>query len=302
MPDGSQRMIGSTDATRGCKHHCRHCPIVPVYQGQFRVVPIDVVIDDIRSQVGAGAEHVTFGDPDFLNGPTHARRLVERVAAEFPGLSYDVTAKIEHLLIHGDLLPLLRDTGCLFVTSAVESIDDQVLAHLKKGHTRADFLRVVARCRHAGIVLVPTFLPFTPWTTVHGYAELLEVLDREDLVEHVAPVQLTIRLLITSGSPLLELADIRRVVQEFDPGSLTWPWRHADPRVDALQQEAVALVGDAMRGASRSEVFHALTAAARRCAGLSVHEGASRVRPRVPSLTEPWYCCSEPSPDQVGAI
>ena len=54
MPDGSSKIVGSTDATRGCKHRCRHCPIVPVYNGQFRVVPIDVVLADIRAQVEQG--------------------------------------------------------------------------------------------------------------------------------------------------------------------------------------------------------------------------------------------------------
>ena len=154
MPDGTRRVIGSTDATRGCKHLCRHCPIVPVYEGQFRVVPLDVVMADVRAQVAAGAQHISFGDPDFLNGPTHARHLVERVAAEFPGLSYDVTIKIEHLLKHAEMLPLLRETGCLFITSAVESIDDAVLRHLRKGHTRSDFVAVARLCREAGVTLV----------------------------------------------------------------------------------------------------------------------------------------------------
>ncbi len=81
MPDGTRRVAGATDATRGCKHRCRHCPIVPVYDGQFRVVPVDVVLADIDQQVAAGAEHITFGDPDFFNGPTHARRIVEQLHA-----------------------------------------------------------------------------------------------------------------------------------------------------------------------------------------------------------------------------
>ena len=119
MPDGSRRVVGATDATRGCKHLCRHCPIVPVYGGLFRAIPIDVVIDDVRTQAAAGAQHISFGDPDFFNGPTHARRLVERFAREFPRLTYDVTIKIEHILAHADMLTLLRDTGCLVVTSAV---------------------------------------------------------------------------------------------------------------------------------------------------------------------------------------
>jgi radical SAM superfamily enzyme YgiQ (UPF0313 family) len=293
MPDGSRRMMGSSDATRGCKHLCRHCPIVPVYQGQFRVVPLDVVMEDVRGQVAAGAQHVSFADPDFLNGPTHARHLVERFHGEWPDVSYDVTIKIEHLLSHADMLPVLRDTGCLFITSAVEAIDDVVLGYLKKGHTRADFIDVAGLCRDAGVTLVPTFVPFTPWTTLAGYVELLDVLEELDLVEHVAPIQLAIRLLVTSGSPLLELSDIRAVVAPFDPASLTWPWRHQDPAVDALQVAVMRLVGGAS-GAPRADVFAAISALAREHAGLPPRSGlVSRGTP-VPCVSEPWYCCAEP--------
>src|SRR6185503_10200653 len=171
---------------------------VTVYEGRFKAVPIDIVMQDIRAHVAARAEHITFGDPDFFNGPTHARRLVARLAAEFPQLTYDVTIKIEHLLAHADMLPLLKDTGCLFVTSAVESIDDEVLVKLQKGHTRADFRRAVELCRAAGVPIAPTFVPFTPWTTMEGYVDLLEEISRLDLVESVAPIQLAIRLLVTA--------------------------------------------------------------------------------------------------------
>ena len=79
---------------------------MPVYGGPFRAIPIDVVVGDVRAQVAAGAEHISFGDPDFFNGPTHARRIVEAVAKEFPRLTYDVTIKIEHILRHVDMLRL----------------------------------------------------------------------------------------------------------------------------------------------------------------------------------------------------
>ena len=293
MPDGTRRVVGSTDATRGCKHLCRHCPIVPVYEGQFRVVPIDVVMDDIRSQVAAGAQHISFGDPDFLNGPTHARRILERLRQEFPHLSYDVTIKIEHLLQHAEFVPVLRETGCLFVTSAVEAIDDQVLAYLRKGHTRADFVEAAKRCREEGLTLVPTFVPFTPWTSLAGYVELLDLLETLDLVEQVAPIQLAIRLLVTSGSPLLELSDIRDVVSAFDPASLTWPWRHSDPRVDLLQADVMKLVMSAS-GAPRSAVFDAISSMAREAAGLPARSSRTPSGMQVPYVSEPWYCCAEP--------
>jgi radical SAM superfamily enzyme YgiQ (UPF0313 family) len=293
MPDGTRRVIGSTDSTRGCKHLCRHCPIVPVYEGQFRVVPLDVVMADVRAQVAAGAQHMSFGDPDFLNGPTHARHLVERVAAEFPGLSYDVTIKIEHLLKHPEMIPLLRGTGCLFICSAVESIDDAVLGHLRKGHSRSDFVEVARLCREAGITLVPTFVAFTPWTTLEGYVELLDLLEEMDLVEQVAPIQLAIRLLVTAESSLLELDDIRRVVSPFDAASLTWPWRHEDPRVDELQAAVMRLVGR-VAAMPRTEAFAAITALARDHADLPAPPARTSRRGPVPYISEPWYCCAEP--------
>jgi radical SAM superfamily enzyme YgiQ (UPF0313 family) len=294
LPNGGRRVVGYTEATRGCKHRCRHCPIVPVYDGQLRVVPLDVVLADIRAQVAAGAEHITFGDPDFLNGPTHARRIVEALAQEWPRLSYDVVVKIEHIVRHPELMPLLRDTGCLFVTSAVESVDDQVLLRLEKGHTRADFERAVASARRIGLPLVPTFVAFTPWTTIGGYVEMLDAIERLDLVEHVAPVQLAIRLLIPEGSRLLELEEIRSVVGFFDPGQLAYPWRHAEPQVDQLQREILALVGRRLT-ASRAELFEAVQALAR---DWSDPDGSSQLRPAaprvaraaVPYLNEPWYC------------
>jgi radical SAM superfamily enzyme YgiQ (UPF0313 family) len=293
LPDGTRRVAGATDATRGCKHRCRHCPIVPIYDGHFRVVPIDVVIADIDQQVAAGAAHITFGDPDFFNGPTHARRLVEALHARHPEVTYDVTIKIEHLLAHRELLPVLARTGCLFVTSAVESIDDRVLARLEKGHTRADFVAAVDACRGAGLTMAPTFVAFTPWTTLDGYAELLETVAALDLVDHVAPVQWGLRLLVTDGSRLLELDDIRARVAAFDPHTLTHPWTHADPRVDELQRRIMRLVGPRLTS-TRPAIFAAVAAIAAEAVGaplrLAKPQRAAGERATIPYLDEPWYC------------
>jgi radical SAM superfamily enzyme YgiQ (UPF0313 family) len=297
LPDGERRVVGSTEASRGCRHLCRHCPVVPIYHGQFRVVSPGIVSADIRAQVARGAQHITFGDPDFLNGIGHALRVVETLARECPGVSYDVTIKIEHLLRHAVHLPRLRDTGCLFVISAVESVDDRVLAILEKEHTREDFVRAVALCRQTGLLLSPTFVAFTPWTTLEGYRDLLRAIDELDLVEHVASIQLAIRLLLPEGSRLLELGPVRDMVGPFDPENLVYPWVHSDLRVDALQREIADLVGR-RANASRSSVFQEVWALAHRD-GPTLSRSSlrqDRPRPAVPYVDEPWYCCAEPLP------
>ena len=290
MPDGSRRVVGYTEASRGCKHVCRHCPVVPIYDGQFRIVQPDVVMADVAAQVSAGAQHMTFGDPDFLNGPTHAMRIVEALHREHPAVSYDVTIKIEHLLAHRDLLSTLADTGCAFVTSAVESVDDRVLAILDKGHTRAGFVQAVDACRAARLTLVPTFVAFHPWLTLDGYGDLLDTIADLDLVDHVAPIQLAIRLLVPDGSRLLTLDAMRAHLGGFDPATLTHRWTHPDPRVDALQREVGVIVGARIK-ADRSAVFDEIAALASDRAGRRPpRTQPTRARATVPYLNEPWYC------------
>jgi radical SAM superfamily enzyme YgiQ (UPF0313 family) len=287
-----RRTVGYSEASRGCKHRCRHCPIVPVYDGRFRTVAADVVLGDVRAQVMAGAQHITFGDPDFFNGIKHAEAIIAGLSREFPGITYDVTIKIEHLLKHAGHLPLLRETGCAFVTSAVESVDDHLLTRLDKGHTRADFERVVELFREAQLALAPTFLPFTPWTTIDSYLELLRTIDALDLVENVSPVQLAVRLLLPQGSRMLELPDVRAVTGPFDAASLTHPWVHVDPAVDRLQMEVADLVGVRL-SASRQEVFARVWDRAHGYASATAshrHVPVLVARAAIPYLNEPWYC------------
>jgi radical SAM superfamily enzyme YgiQ (UPF0313 family) len=285
-----RKVVGYTEASRGCKHRCRHCPIVPVDDGRFRVVDPDIVLADVDAQVAAGATHITFGDPDFFNGPKHAAAVVNGLHARHPGVSYDATIKIEHLLKHRELLPVLRATGCAFVTSAVESIDDRVVQLLDKGHTRADFEQVVREFEAIGLPLAPTFVAFTPWTTLAGYCEFLQELDRLGLVPAVAPIQYAIRLLVPQGSRMLELPEMRARISRYDPRTLTYVWSHADPAVDALQRELEGFAGSRLN-APREEFFARVWEIAHAAAAVVPPARRPLVsRAAVPYLNEPWYC------------
>ncbi len=294
MPAGEHRLVGYTEASRGCKHLCRHCPIVPVYNGVFRIVDREVVLSDVRQQVKAGAQHITFGDPDFFNGVGHAVPLVEALHREFPQLTYDVTIKVEHLLENTELLKTLRDTGCLFIVSAVESLDDQILEKLQKGHTREDFFGVVKECRRTEIALQPTFVPFTPWTTFENYLDLLEQLRRLELIGAVAPIQLAIRLLVTAGSRLLDIEEVRERVGAFDAKQLIYPWKHSIPEIDRLCEELQDIVAATEKlKEGRAAIFEKIWRAANRAAERRIEEKNLLLPPAatgVPYLNEPWYC------------
>ena len=286
-------LVAYVEASRGCKHQCRHCPIPPVYGGRFFVVPVDVVLADVRQQVGAGATHVTFGDPDFLNGPAHALAVARALHAEFPTVTFDFTAKIEHLLRLRRHLPDLAALGCLFIVSAAESLDDRVLATLDKGHRGADVVTALEATRAAGITLRPTWVAFTPWTTLDGYRAWLDFIESADLIDAVDPVQYGLRLLVPPGSLLLEHEAMRPHLGALVAESFCYEWTHPDPRMDALQRavsEAVAAAAD--RREDPALTFQTVRALADQAAGvvpraLSLPAAGRR---RVPRLTESWFC------------
>lgn len=302
--DGNLKIVGYTEATRGCKHTCRHCPIVPVYGGRFRVVQRDVVLSDIGNLVQAGAEHITFGDPDFFNGPAHAVGLVTALHERFPGISYDVTIKVEHLVRHAEHVQALAATGCLMVTSAVESFDDHVLTILDKRHTRADFVQASRTLAAAGITMNPTFVAFSPYASIDSYIDFLATIRESGMVPNVAPVQYTIRLLLPQGSLLLDLPETQQALTGFDEDSLCYRWSHPDPRMDQLQAELTSFVAEAGE-APREEVFSGVLQRSLRAAGRGdefVPVEPAAATSAVPRLNEPWYCCAEPTDGQLAAL
>ncbi len=284
--DETPKLVGAVETTRGCLHLCRHCPIPPIYQGRFFVIPQETVLADVRQLVEAGASHIDFADPDFLNGPGHALSVARALHGEFPRLSFNFTAKIEHLVKHRRHLGDLSELGCLFVISAVESLSDRVLRELDKGHDRETVFEAHQALREVGIALRPTFVPFTPWTTREDYADLFHWIAREGLVEHVDAVQLTLRLLIPPGSLLLENESLKSVLGELDPRALTYRWTHPDSEMDRLQEAAVTVVEKGVaRGRSNHAMFHEL---AELVLGELVE--ASPIPARAPRLTEAWFC------------
>ena len=292
--NGEARLTGYVEATRGCLHNCTHCPIPPVYGGRFFVVPADVVMENIRRMVSAGAQHITFGDPDFLNAPTHSLRLVRRMHEEFPHLTFDCTIKVEHILEHEKLFAEFAECGCLFVVSAVESLSDEVLMRLEKGHSREDVNRALAILRDAEITLRPSLVSFTPWTTLNDFIDVLDWVECEGLIDAVEPVQYSIRLLVPPGSLLLERADSCQWFGDLRQESFSYEWQHPDPRMDALQQQVARLVEQAaQQGEDALQTFYRIRSLAYRMRGDESVEAiapfiAARLKP--PRLTEAWFC------------
>jgi radical SAM superfamily enzyme YgiQ (UPF0313 family) len=311
--DGEERPVGYVEASHGCAHRCRHCPVPVVYDGRTRLVGEDVVVADVANLVGMGARHITFGDPDFLNGPHHSLRVVRAMHERFPQLTFDCTTKVEHILALRGIWDEMASAGCLFVVSAFESVNDEILARLDKGHTAAQAAEAVEILRAHGIEIRPSWLPFTPWTSMHDIADIVDFVARNDLVPNVDAVQYSIRLLVPRGSLILD--DVQEPLGPYDPDLLSYTWRSPDARVDALQADLASI---AERAAAEDEAVGTSYVRIRQAISEAMNggrhdEGAggaddaaalvgARSGSHRPRLTEPWFCCAEPTAGQFGSL
>jgi radical SAM superfamily enzyme YgiQ (UPF0313 family) len=291
--DGTIVRAGYVETTRGCHHTCRHCPITPIYGGRFFAIPRETVVADAKAQIEAGARHITFGDPDFFNGPLHGLRIMRELRVSYPWLTFDATIKIEHILQHRRLIPDLAANGCIFVVSAVESLSDAVLTKLDKGHDRGNVVSAIEILDEQRIPMRPSLLPFTPWATLNDYLELLTFFAERDLIEHVDPVHFSIRLLVPPGSALLDDPSSVDWVGELDEEAFTYRWISPDPRMDQLQRRVAHLVEQAAAEHEPArDTFERIWNAAHDVAGMNQIPVLPLVerRSRPPRLTESWFC------------
>ncbi len=338
---GREYLTGYLEATRGCAHKCLHCPVPSVYNGRIRKNDLDILLQDVDNLVSVGAEHITFGDPDFLNAPSYATSVLSAVHNSFPQLTFDLTIKVSHIVKYADLFPEIAHNGCLFVVSAFESASDRILDLLHKGHTVKDMEDSVRSLRMNGIEPRVSLMPFTPWTTRNDIAALLDMAVAFDIVPNIDPVQWSIRLLVPPGSLLLQDARTAGYFVQFDPDKLSYDWVSPDGELDVLQRDIEGIATFASEeNVDCMDAFDLIRSRINRLFDLqgngsfalehankgdgrdaSNHIGAgngcgsgngygsvisglqsSMAACDRPRLTESWFCCAEPMQNQLDAL
>ncbi|MCL4553087.1 MAG: radical SAM protein [Candidatus Marsarchaeota archaeon] len=302
IADGEKQLVGYVETTVGCAHMCRHCPIPVVFHGRFKAIPSKVVLSQIDQLYQEGARHITFGDPDFLNGPTHSLKVTRAMHEAHPDVTFDATVKVEHVLEHRDIWGELNKLGLRFIVSAFEHTSDHILAKLGKGHTRADIIEALDIMHENGIEVRPSFMPFTPWTDRDGLIDLVEFLFDHDLLESVDPVQLSIRLLVPLES--LVLTETETEFGEWDPELLSFEWHSSDPQIDELQLEWASVAEDSQAGRlNATAAFKLMRETMYRRFDMPMPK---RVTPpscgNKPRLSESWFCCAEPTNSQLNHL
>ena len=143
---------------------------------------------------------------------------------------------------------------------------------------------------------------FTPWTTLDDYLEMFEIVACHSLVDAIDPVQYSVRLLVPPGSALLQYSDIGRFLGTLNRSEFQYRWSHTDPRMDRLYQAVTEAIQMSTQEAKEPEIlFLELRTLAYKIADQgspAISLRSSQGRKRAPRLTEPWFCCAEPTTAQ----
>ena len=98
---------------------------------------------------------------------------------------------------------------------------------------------------------------------------------------------------------------MKHYISGFDAEKLSYKWTPADPCVDDLQSKVYEAIQLGEReGANRREIFEQVWALAHNACKQSApalppeHADSSP----VPAMSEPWYCCAEPTDEQVAGM
>jgi hopanoid C-3 methylase len=237
---GGKQVVGATETARGCHHKCLYCSVFASYEGRVLQIYEDLVLQDVRNLVAEGMTHLTFIDADFFNTKQHGIKILRKLHAEFPSLTYDFTTRVDHILENKETLLEMQNLGVRFITSALEFPSELVLDAVAKYTTLEQIEEAVAFIRSTSIKLNPTFIMFNPWIQLEDIATFRAFVERNGLDEIIDPVQYETRLHLYKGSPLVNspaMKSVNLIENEFN-----YEWHHDDPRVDELYSQSVTPV------------------------------------------------------------
>ena len=310
---GEQRVAGHVEATRGCKHLCRHCPIPPVYDGRFFAVPADIVLEDARRA------------DRRRRAPHRLRRsrLPERAAAtrcgspgrctrSTPRVTFSFTAKVEHIVAAtARSFPELAAAGrAVRRERGRVAVGPRCSRRSPRGTARPTCREALAIVRGAGP------LPAADVRRVHALDDARRLPGALPLHPRASgsrtrstPCSSRSGCWSRPGSLLLGAARHRPVSGRARRGGAHLPlartptraWtgsRPTSPRWSRRRRRGDEPPADDLRPHSPAR------GGRRRCPrrGAAPRAGIGRGPAPPPHLTEPWFCCAQPTRRQLGAV
>ena len=142
------------EVQNGCDHRCTFC-VIPFGRGDSRSVPAGEVVEQVRRLAAEGCREVVLTGVDVtswgadLPGAPTLGQLAGRILRLVPDLPRLRLSSIDAAEIDPDLMSLLAEEPRLMphLHLSLQAGDDMILKRMKRRHSRADALKLVADVR-----------------------------------------------------------------------------------------------------------------------------------------------------------
>ena len=140
-------------ATRGCPFNCDYCAVTAFFGHEFRVRPVDEVIEEIK---GFEKKEFFFMDDNIVGRPKYAKELFRKLIPL--KVTWGSQASIT-MAKDPELLELYAKSGGKYAFIGFESLSQKNLEKMHKGWNSAkDYKEAIRKIHGAGINIVGSFV------------------------------------------------------------------------------------------------------------------------------------------------
>ena len=140
-------------ATRGCPFNCDYCAVTAFFGHEFRVRPVDEVIEEIK---GFDKKEFFFMDDNIVGRPKYAKELFRKLIPL--KVTWGSQASIT-MAKDPELLELYAKSGGKYAFIGFESLSQKNLEKMHKGWNSAkDYKEAIRKIHGAGINIVGSFV------------------------------------------------------------------------------------------------------------------------------------------------
>ncbi len=182
---GNRRVLGY-ESSRGCPWRCRFCSIGATYEGHWRALPAEAVVDGVEHLYKTyEIDAVHFYDNNFFVNTQRVEKFTSLLKEREISIKWDGTAVVEEFIkLSDEFIERLKQSGFFRVIIGVESGDEEVLERINKRHRNAQVLELARKCAKHGIMASLSFMVGFPWNPEKDVRETVSLIEE---IKRIAP-------------------------------------------------------------------------------------------------------------------
>lgn len=153
----------------GCPFRCSFCIMASI---GFKYRPVEDVLEELQHIVSLGIKELFWVDQTFGAVKERNKDLCRRIIAKKLDIGWFSFSRVD--VVDYELLSLMKEAGCHTVIFGVESANERILKHYRKGYTKKQIIQAFTWCDRLGIDTAGTFILGLPEETEESARETIE--------------------------------------------------------------------------------------------------------------------------------